>query len=241
VLDDYERCLRALADWSDIDRLADARVYHEPLRGDVLHAALAEAEVVVLMRDRTPFRAELIERLPKLRYVVLTGTRNTALDTAALAARGIPVSHTEWGPSKDSTAELTWALILARQAARSPVQDDALRRRRDGSLVRCACGRASWPDRARRDRWPRRSHRQGLRHGCRRLEPAHDRGARGGEGRARGVARRAARDVEGRQPAPRADRSHAEFDEFGTPRPDAHGRFAGQYVTLGAGRHGGAG
>jgi phosphoglycerate dehydrogenase-like enzyme len=113
VLDDYERCLRALADWSDIDRMADARVYHEPLRGDVLHAALSEADVVVLMRDRTPFRAELIERLPKLRYVVFTGTRNTALDTAALAARGIPVSHTEWGPSKDSTAELTWALILA--------------------------------------------------------------------------------------------------------------------------------
>lgn len=113
VLDDYERCLRALADWSDIDRLADARVYHEPLRGDVLHAALAEAEVVVLIRDRTPFQAELIERLPRLRYVVFTGTRNTALDTAVLAARGIPVSHTEWGPSKDSTAELTWALILA--------------------------------------------------------------------------------------------------------------------------------
>jgi phosphoglycerate dehydrogenase-like enzyme len=113
VLDDYERCLHALADWSDIDRLADVRIYHEPLRGDVLHAVLAEADVVVLMRDRTPFRSDLIERLPRLRYVVFTGTRNTALDAAALAARGIPVSHTEWGPSKDSTAELTWALILA--------------------------------------------------------------------------------------------------------------------------------
>jgi phosphoglycerate dehydrogenase-like enzyme len=113
VLDDYERCLRSLADWSDIDRRADVEVHHDPLRGAALHTALADAEVVVLIRDRTAFRVDLIERLPKLRYVVFTGTRNTALDVAALAARGIPVSHTDWGPSKDSTAELTWALILA--------------------------------------------------------------------------------------------------------------------------------
>ena len=113
VLDDYERALRRLADWSAIDRLAEVRVFHEPLRGDVLHAALAHADAVVLMRDRTPLRAELIARLPTLRLVVFTGTRNTALDVAALAARGIPVCHTEWGPSKDTTCELTWALILA--------------------------------------------------------------------------------------------------------------------------------
>ena len=113
VLDDYERALRRLADWSEIDRLAEVRLYHERLRGDVLHAALAQADALVLMRDRTPLAAELIARLPKLRLVVFTGTRNTALDAVALAARGIPVCHTEWGPSKDTTCELTWALILA--------------------------------------------------------------------------------------------------------------------------------
>jgi phosphoglycerate dehydrogenase-like enzyme len=113
VLDDYERALRGLADWSEIDRLADVQIYHDPLGGDALQAALAGADAVVLVRDRTPFRSALIERLPKLRYVIFTGARNTALDTAALVARGIPVSHTEWGPSKESTCELTWALILA--------------------------------------------------------------------------------------------------------------------------------
>ena len=113
VLDDYERSLHALTDWSDIDQLADVRIHHGPMYGDVLHGALVEADAIVLMRDRTPLTAELIERLPRLRYVVFTGTRNTALDVAALAARGIPVSHTDWGPSKDSTCELTWALILA--------------------------------------------------------------------------------------------------------------------------------
>jgi phosphoglycerate dehydrogenase-like enzyme len=113
VLDDYERALRSLADWSEIDRLAKVEIHHEPLRGDALQAALVDADAVVLVRDRTPFRAELIERLPKLRYLVFTGARNAALDTAALNARGIPVSHTDWGPSKESTCELTWTLILA--------------------------------------------------------------------------------------------------------------------------------
>ncbi len=113
VLDDYERALRSLADWSEIDRLADVQIYHDPLRGDALHAALAGADAIVLVRDRTPFRSALIERLPKLRYLIFTGARNAALDAAALLARQIPVSHTEWGPSKESTCELTWALILA--------------------------------------------------------------------------------------------------------------------------------
>jgi phosphoglycerate dehydrogenase-like enzyme len=113
VLDDYERALRRLADWSEIDRLAEVRVFHEPLRGDVLHAALAQADAIVLMRDRTPLHADLIDRLPRLRLVVFTGTRNATLDAAALAGRGVPVCHTDWGPSKDTTCELTWALVLA--------------------------------------------------------------------------------------------------------------------------------
>jgi len=113
VLDDYEQSLRRLADWSPIARRAAIAHHTAPLRGEALHAALADAEVLVLMRDRTPLTAALIARLSRLRYVVFTGTRNNAVDFAALAARGIPVSHTAWGPSKDSAAELTWALILA--------------------------------------------------------------------------------------------------------------------------------
>ena len=113
VLDDYERSLRRLADWSEIELHAGVEIHHDPLRGHALYTALVDAEAIVLVRDRTPLRADLIERLPKLRYVIFTGARNTALDTAALAARGVPVSHTAWGPSKESTCELTWALILA--------------------------------------------------------------------------------------------------------------------------------
>jgi phosphoglycerate dehydrogenase-like enzyme len=113
VLDDWERALRRLGDWQAIDAQADVTVHHQPLVGADLIAALAQADAIVLMRDRTPFTAELLAQLPKLRYLVFTGTRNARLDLVALAARGIPVSHTEFGPSKDSTCELTWALILA--------------------------------------------------------------------------------------------------------------------------------
>ena len=113
VLDDSERALKRLADWSAIEAHAEVRVHHEPLLGDALVDALKDADAIVLMRDRTPFGAELLNQLPRLRYLVFTGTRNNRLDLAALAARGIPVSCTEFGPSKDSTCELTWALILA--------------------------------------------------------------------------------------------------------------------------------
>ncbi len=113
VLDDYEQSLRKTADWSAVDARADVRVHHERLRGAALSAAVADAEAIVVVRDRTPFKAELIAQLPKLKLFLFTGARNTQLDAAALKARGIPVGNTEMGGSKDSTTELTWALILA--------------------------------------------------------------------------------------------------------------------------------
>ncbi len=113
VLDDYEQSLRREADWTAIDRLADVAVFTEPLRGEALVAAIADADAIALVRDRTPFGAELLAKLPKLRYFVFTGARNTRMDAAAFAARGIPVSNTGKDPGKDGTTEHAWALILA--------------------------------------------------------------------------------------------------------------------------------
>jgi phosphoglycerate dehydrogenase-like enzyme len=126
VLGDAEQALRRLGQWQSIDALADVVVHHQPVRGDALIAALQDADVAVLVRDRTPFGAEQLAQLPRLKYLVFTGTRNTTLDLAALAARDIPVSHTEWGPSKDSTCEMTWAMILG--ATRRLEQQTALLR-----------------------------------------------------------------------------------------------------------------
>jgi phosphoglycerate dehydrogenase-like enzyme len=113
VLDDYEQAMRRLADWSAIDARADVNVHHEKLAGDALIAAISDADAIGVVRDRTPFKADLLARLPKLRYLVFTGARNTQLDASAFAARGVPVSNTGKDPGKDSTAEHAWTLILA--------------------------------------------------------------------------------------------------------------------------------
>ena len=112
VLDDYENAYKRLSNWEKIESKAQVEIFHQPLTGEALLKALKGVHGLVLMRDRTPLQASLIEQLPLLEHVVFTGTRNLALDVAALKARNITISHTEWGPSKESTAELTWALIL---------------------------------------------------------------------------------------------------------------------------------
>lgn len=113
VLDDYEDFLRKGAEWKSLEARADVQVHTRRLRGDELFKAIEHAEAIVVIRDRTPFRADLIARLPKLKAFVFTGLRNTQLDFAALAARGIPVGNTDHGSSKHSTAEMNWALVLA--------------------------------------------------------------------------------------------------------------------------------
>ncbi len=113
VLDDYEQLLRKSGDWASVDALADVVVHHERLRGEGLLAAIRDADAIVVIRDRTPFKAELLAQLPRLKFFSFTGGRNTTMDSAAFKARGIPVTNTEMGSSKESTAELTWTLILA--------------------------------------------------------------------------------------------------------------------------------
>jgi phosphoglycerate dehydrogenase-like enzyme len=112
-LDDYEHAMTRLANYEDLAQDAFISVHTTPLRGSELHEAVSKANALVLMRDRTPLSAELLDMMLKLELVIFTGTRNMALDRAALKSRGIPVCHTEWGPSKDATAELAWALIMA--------------------------------------------------------------------------------------------------------------------------------
>ncbi|WP_249999070.1 D-2-hydroxyacid dehydrogenase family protein [Actinoplanes sp. M2I2] len=114
VLDDYQRVARK---YGTFDTLPDTRVevLHEHVAGQELIDALAGAEVVVAMRERTAFPAELFERLPALRLLVTTGMSNAAIDLTAAAAHGVTVSGTVmYGATKSSNAaELAWALILA--------------------------------------------------------------------------------------------------------------------------------
>ncbi len=113
VLDDYEDSLRKTADWSLVQKLADVEFHTERLRGAALLDAVKDANAIVLIRDRTPFKADLLAKMPTLELFIFTGGRNTQLDFQSLAARAIPVANTAMSDSKPATAELTWTLILA--------------------------------------------------------------------------------------------------------------------------------
>ena len=115
ILDDYQQLALKSADWARLrKRGLDIFVFHEAFASQEDAAArLAPFEVLVLMRERTPFPRELLEKLPKLKFIALTGLRSASLDLAACGARRIPVSHTGPGRTQSVTAELAFGLILA--------------------------------------------------------------------------------------------------------------------------------
>jgi phosphoglycerate dehydrogenase-like enzyme len=91
---------------------------------EALVAALQPYDVIVAMRERTPFTADRLRRLPSLRLLVTTGMRNASIDLAAAREHGVTVCGTR-GSATD-TAELTWGLILA-VARHIPYEDQTLR------------------------------------------------------------------------------------------------------------------
>ena len=112
ILGDYERALRRFSNWDALDQKAKLTIHHEPLRDEALYEAVKDADAIAIVRDRAPFNEAMIARLPKLKFLMFTGERNGTLEASALVARNIPMACTPSGPSKETTAELTWALIL---------------------------------------------------------------------------------------------------------------------------------
>jgi phosphoglycerate dehydrogenase-like enzyme len=124
VLDDYQRVAVTLGAWDRLGPEAEVDVFDRNL-GTVEEAAaaLAPYEVVCLMRERMPMPRALIEKLPNLKLIVVTGARTRSIDFEAAAERGIPVCHTRGGESHHATPELAWGLILS--CARSIPQEHA--------------------------------------------------------------------------------------------------------------------
>ncbi|WP_427184204.1 D-2-hydroxyacid dehydrogenase family protein [Bordetella bronchialis] len=115
ILDDYHGVAKDYADWASLGPQASVQVFREYLpEGPQRVSALQPFDVIVIMRERTPFPAELVNALPNLRLLVTTGLRNNSVDLAACKARGIVVCG---APGSDNglnaTAELSWTLILA--------------------------------------------------------------------------------------------------------------------------------
>jgi len=122
VLDDYQGVALTLADWSKVTARARVTVFNDHLDDpEALIERLAPFDVVCVMRERTPLRRDIIERLPKLKLIASTAIRNASIDADAAAERGITIVHTSYMSSP--TVELTWALILA--GARHIVSENA--------------------------------------------------------------------------------------------------------------------
>ena len=114
ILDDYQHVALKMADWSALPPDCELVVFDRNLATENEAArALADFDVVCLLRERMPMPRTLIERLPALKLIVVTGAHNRTLDVAAAKERGITVSHTRGGDSQYATPELAWGLILS--------------------------------------------------------------------------------------------------------------------------------
>ena len=113
ILDDYQGVADGFAPWSTLTERGvsvTALRRHLPSEAEVV-AALADADIIITMRERTPFPGRVLEQLPRLKLLVTTGAANASIDVQAASRLGITVCGT--GGSPTAAPELTWALLLA--------------------------------------------------------------------------------------------------------------------------------
>ena len=111
ILDDYQDAVRKLKCAAKLEAFP-AKVYTNTVKGiGQLSVRLKDADVIVLIRERTHLTRALIEKLPRLKLIVQTGRIGAHVDVAACTERGIAVADGTGSPV--STAELAWTLIMA--------------------------------------------------------------------------------------------------------------------------------
>jgi D-3-phosphoglycerate dehydrogenase len=111
ILDDYQDAVRKLNCAAKLEPYT-AKVYTNTVKGlGQLSVRLKDADIIVLIRERTHLNRQLIEKLPRLRLIAQTGRIGSHIDIEACSERGIAVA--EGVGSSIAPAELTWALIMA--------------------------------------------------------------------------------------------------------------------------------
>jgi phosphoglycerate dehydrogenase-like enzyme len=138
ILDDYQGVALSAGPWSRLPASLRIEVFRDTLKETgALAARLAPFDAILVMRERTPFPAGLLERLPSLKLLMTTGERNRSIDVAAAKARGVTVCGT---PSAGApTVDITWGLIL-NLLRDIPAQQEALRAGRWQTSVGTAAG-----------------------------------------------------------------------------------------------------
>ena len=95
ILDDYQSVALNVADWSPVEQAVEISVFEAHLGdADAVVRALEGFDIIIAMRERTPFPRYVLERLPKLRLLVTTGMRNLSIELAAARKQGIDVCGT---------------------------------------------------------------------------------------------------------------------------------------------------
>ncbi len=111
ILDDYQDAVRKLHCTSRLDAY-NVKVYTNTVKGlGQLSVRLKEADILVLLHDRTPISRQLVEKLPRLRLIAQAGRVGRHIDVQACTERGVAVADGVNFPVV--TAELTWALLMA--------------------------------------------------------------------------------------------------------------------------------
>ena len=111
ILDDYQDAVRKLQCAAKLEPY-HAKVFTNTVKGiGQLSVRLRDAEVLVLIRERTHFPRQLLEKLPRLRLIAQTGRVGPHIDVEACTRLGIAVAEGVGDPT--APAELTWALIMA--------------------------------------------------------------------------------------------------------------------------------
>jgi D-3-phosphoglycerate dehydrogenase / 2-oxoglutarate reductase len=113
ILDDYQDAVRKLPCAAKLDEY-QAKVYTNTVKGvGQLTVRLKDADVIVLIRERTVLPRQIIEKLPRLKLISQTGRVGSHVNVNACTERGIAVAEGVGSPV--APAELTWALIMAAQ------------------------------------------------------------------------------------------------------------------------------
>lgn len=112
VIDDWQDVAREVVDWSLLQSIGQVSFLHDyPGERELLVQRLLPYQVICVMRERTLFDADLLQRLPQLKLLLTGGMRNAAIDLEAARALGIQVCGSD--SYRQAAPELTWALLMA--------------------------------------------------------------------------------------------------------------------------------
>jgi len=111
VLDDYQNVFEQIVNINTYKNKFEFTVFNEHFENEeAAIIALEDFESIFIMRERTPITNNIINNLPKLKYIMTSGMRNKSIDLLTAKNKNIIVCGTEINPNP--AAELTWTLIL---------------------------------------------------------------------------------------------------------------------------------